>query len=155
MMVMSLAPSLAPAIGAYLAEWSGWRADFVLLGTIGLAVLILTVSRLEETHVPAPVNFAGMVGSFLLLLRIPAFLSFAFATAFTSASWFISRSRTHLPPSSARPPRTHGLSDPLPMALRPRQAGVVRLGLLGSARPFISGRPPLPRGDAPAWCLAT
>src|SRR5438132_1122911 len=88
MMVMSLAPSLAPAIGAYLAEWGGWRADFALLGMIGVAVLILTVSRLEETHAPAPVNFVGMIGSFLLLLRTPAFLSFAFATAFTSASWF-------------------------------------------------------------------
>ena len=29
MMVMSLAPSLSPAIGAYLAQWVGWRADFV------------------------------------------------------------------------------------------------------------------------------
>src|SRR5712671_4481036 len=41
MMVMSLAPSLAPAIGAYLAQWGGWRADFVLLGMIGAAVMIL------------------------------------------------------------------------------------------------------------------
>src|SRR5438477_12536063 len=53
MMVMSLAPSLAPAIGAYLAEWGGWRADFALLGMIGAAVLILTASKLEETHAPA------------------------------------------------------------------------------------------------------
>jgi len=29
MMVMSLAPSISPAIGAYLAQWVGWRADFV------------------------------------------------------------------------------------------------------------------------------
>jgi len=27
MMVKSVAPSLSPAIGAYLAEWGGWRAD--------------------------------------------------------------------------------------------------------------------------------
>src|SRR4029077_5478521 len=56
MMVMSLAPSLAPAIGAYLAEWGGWRADCVLLGVIGAAVLIVTASKLEETHAAAPVN---------------------------------------------------------------------------------------------------
>jgi len=35
MMVMSLAPSLSPAIGAYLVQWVGWRADFVLLGAVG------------------------------------------------------------------------------------------------------------------------
>src|ERR1700738_3532441 len=83
MMVMSLAPSLSPAIGAYLAEWGGWRADFVLLAMVGAAVLILTAAKLEETHSPAPVNFVGMIGSFVALLRSPAFLSFAFATAFT------------------------------------------------------------------------
>jgi MFS family permease len=39
MMVMSLTPSLSPAIGAYLARWVGWRADFVLLGAVGATVL--------------------------------------------------------------------------------------------------------------------
>ena len=34
-MAMSLAPSISPAIGAYLAEWVGWRADFALLGAVG------------------------------------------------------------------------------------------------------------------------
>jgi predicted MFS family arabinose efflux permease len=29
MMVMGLAPSRSPAIGAYLIQWIGWRADFV------------------------------------------------------------------------------------------------------------------------------
>ncbi len=50
MMAMSLAPSISPAIGAYLAEWVGWRADFALLGALGAAVLVLTAARLEETH---------------------------------------------------------------------------------------------------------
>src|SRR5213076_731089 len=30
MMVMSLAPAISPAVGAYLAEWLDWRAIFVL-----------------------------------------------------------------------------------------------------------------------------
>jgi MFS family permease len=38
MMVMSLAPWLSPAIGAYLAQWVGWRVDFVLLGAVGATV---------------------------------------------------------------------------------------------------------------------
>src|SRR5258708_4163062 len=87
-MLVPALPELAPAIVAYLAQWGGWRADCVLLGMIGAAVLILTGSRLAETHARTPVNFVGMSGSFLVLLRTPAFLSFGFATAFTSASWF-------------------------------------------------------------------
>jgi len=60
-MAMSLAPSISPAIGAYLAEWVGWRADFALLGAVGAAVLVLTVAKLEETHAaPASVSVAGM-----------------------------------------------------------------------------------------------
>jgi DHA1 family bicyclomycin/chloramphenicol resistance-like MFS transporter len=143
MMAMSLAPSLAPAIGAYLAEWGGWRADFVLLGTIGAAVLILTLSRLEETHAPAPVNFIGMIGSFLLLLRTPAFVSFAFATAFTSASWFtfLAAAPYLLSEILHKPPSTYGLMILLPMGgYILGNAGVVRLSvLLGSAHLFIYG----------------
>src|SRR5882762_2487687 len=143
MMVMSLAPSLAPAIGAYLAQWGGWRADFVLLGMIGAAVLILTVSRLEETHAPTPVNFVGMIRSFLLLFRTPAFLSFGFATAFTSASWFtfLAAAPYLLSEPLHEPPSTYGLMILLPMAgYILGNAGVVRLSvLLGSARLFISG----------------
>src|SRR5271169_6678911 len=87
MMVMSLAPSLSPAIGAYLVQWVGWRADFALLGAVGATVLILTAVKLEETHAPATVDLASMIGSLVLLLRSAAFLSFVVATAFTSASW--------------------------------------------------------------------
>lgn len=75
MMVMSLVPSLSPAIGAYLAQWVGWRADFVLLGAIGATVLVLTAAKLEETHSPTVVNFVGMIAAFVLLLRSAAFLS--------------------------------------------------------------------------------
>jgi len=59
-MAMSLAPSISPAIGAYLAQWVGWRADFALLGALGAAVLVLTAARLEETHRnPAPANLCA------------------------------------------------------------------------------------------------
>ena len=35
MMAMTLAPAISPAIGAYLAEWFGWRAIFAVLGGAG------------------------------------------------------------------------------------------------------------------------
>ena len=143
MMVMSLAPSLSPAIGAYLAEWGGWRADFVLLGMVGAAVLILIALKLEETHAPAPVSLVGMIGSFILLLRSPAFLSVAFATAFTSASWFtfLAAAPYLLAELLHEPPSTYGLMILLPMAgYILGNAGVVRLSVvLGSVRLFILG----------------
>jgi DHA1 family bicyclomycin/chloramphenicol resistance-like MFS transporter len=143
MMAMSLAPSLAPLIGAYLAEWGGWRADFVLLGIVGAAVLTLTAGKLEETHAPAPINIAGMIGSFILLLRSPAFLHVASATAFTSASWFtfLAAAPYLLAERLHQPPSTYGLMILLPMAgYILGNASVVRLSvLLGSARLFILG----------------
>ena len=160
MMVMSLAPSLSPAIGAYLSQWVGWRADFVLLGTVGVTVLLLTATYLEETHTPAFVNVIGMIRSFVLLLRSAAFLSVVFATAFTSASWFtflaaapyLLAERLHAPPS------TYGLMILLPMAgYILGNAGVVRLSaLLGSPRLFILGLAlSLASGVMLAlWCVA-
>ena len=143
MMVMSLAPSLSPAIGAYLAEWGGWRTDFVLLGIIGAAVLILTAMKLQETHAPAPVNLVGMFGSFILLLRSPAFLSVASATAFTSASWFtfLAAAPYLLAERLHQLPSTYGLMILLPMVgYILGNAGVVRLSMvLGGVRLFILG----------------
>ena len=143
MMVMSLAPSLSPAIGAYLAQWVGWRADFVLLGAVGATVLILTAVKLEETHVPASVNLASMIGSLVLLLRSPVFLSFVVATAFTSTSWltFLAAAPYLLAERLHEPPSTYGLMILLPMAgYILGNASVVRLSvLLGSTRLFIVG----------------
>src|SRR5215470_12529556 len=160
MMVMSLAPSLSPAIGAYLAEWGGWRTDFVLLAMIGAAVLMLTAVKLEETRAPTPVNFVGMVGSFILLLRSPAFLSVAFATAFTSASWFtfLAAAPYLLAELLHKPPSTYGLMILLPMAgYILGNAGVVRLSMvLGGVRLFMLGLAlSLASGVLLAvWCLA-
>jgi MFS transporter, DHA1 family, multidrug resistance protein len=143
MMVMSLAPSLSPAIGAYLAEWGGWRADFVLLGIVGAAILILTAAKLEETHAPAPANLTGMIGSFVVLARSPAFLGIAFATAFTSASWFtfLAAAPYLLSDLLHEPPSTYGLMILLPMAgYIIGNAGVGRLSLLiGTNGLFIAG----------------
>ena len=143
MMVTSLAPSLSPLIGAYLAEWGGWRADFVLLGLIGAAVLILTAAKLEETHAPAPVNLVGMIRSFVVLLRSPAFFSLALATTFTSTSWFtfLAAAPYLLAHLLHEPPSTYGLMILLPMAgYSLGNAGVVRLSMvLGGVRLFILG----------------
>jgi DHA1 family bicyclomycin/chloramphenicol resistance-like MFS transporter len=143
-MAMSLAPSISPAIGAYLAEWVGWRADFALLGALGAAVLILTAARLEETHRhPMPANLAAMGRSFVLLLCSPTFLGFALTTAFTSVSWFtfLASAPYLLSEVLHEPPSTYGLMILLPMAAYILgNAGVARLSVaVGSARLLIIG----------------
>jgi len=144
MMAMSLAPSISPAIGAYLAEWVGWRADFALLGALGAAALVLTAARLEETNRnPAPANRAAMGRSFVLLLRSPTFLGFALTTAFTSASWFtfLASAPYLLSEVMHEPLSTYGLMILLPMAAyMVGNAGVARLSVaVGSARLLIVG----------------
>ena len=144
MMAMSLAPSISPAIGAYLTQWVGWRANFALLGVVGATVLLVAIARLEETHPrSASVNFSGMARSFVLLARSPAFLALAFATAFTSASWFtfLASAPYLLSEVLHEPPSTYGLMILLPMAAYILgNAGVARLSVvLGGTRLFILG----------------
>ncbi len=143
-MAMTLAPSLAPVVGAYLAEWAGWRADFALLAILGAAVLAATTARLEETHVArAPLNLAGMAGSFVVLLRSRAFLALSLATAFTSASWFtfLAGAPYLLSELLHEPPSTYGLMILLPMAGYVLGNAVsARFAVrLGSTRLFIHG----------------
>jgi MFS transporter, DHA1 family, multidrug resistance protein len=160
MMAMSLAPSISPAIGAYLAQWVGWRADFALLGALGTAVLVLTAVRLEETHRnPAPTSVAAMGRSFVLLLRSPAFVGFALTTAFTSVSWFtfLASAPYLLSEVLHEPPSTYGLMILLPMAAYiVGNAGVARLSVaVGSGRLLIIGLTlSLASGAMLAvWCL--
>jgi len=159
-MAMSLAPSISPAIGAYLAQWVGWRADFALLGALGTAVLVLTAVRLEETHRnPAPTSVAAMGRSFVLLLRSPAFVGFALTTAFTSVSWFtfLASAPYLLSEVLHEPPSTYGLMILLPMAAYiVGNAGVARLSVaVGSGRLLIIGLTlSLASGAMLAvWCL--
>jgi DHA1 family bicyclomycin/chloramphenicol resistance-like MFS transporter len=75
MMAMSLAPAVSPAIGAYVSEWFGWRAMFVLMGGFGAIVLAWTLARLAETLAePVPLNIGETRRSYATLLRSPAFV---------------------------------------------------------------------------------
>jgi MFS transporter, DHA1 family, multidrug resistance protein len=119
MMVMTLAPAISPAIGAYLLQWFDWRAIFLLLGVLGGAVFIATVVRLGETNrQKTPLDLAGMAIGHAELLHSPAFLGFALCSAATSASWFtfIASAPHILSDALDQPPSTYGMMILLPMA---------------------------------------
>jgi MFS transporter, DHA1 family, multidrug resistance protein len=145
MMVMSFAPAISPAAGAYLAEWLDWRAIFLLLGTAGAIVLVATMARLPETnHHRVRLDLSGMAGSYAVLLRSPAFLGFALCSACTSASWFtfIASAPYLVSQALGEPPSTYGLMILLPMAgyLLGNAAAARFAFRLGSLHLMILGR---------------
>jgi DHA1 family bicyclomycin/chloramphenicol resistance-like MFS transporter len=145
MMAMTLAPAIAPAIGAYLALWSDWRAIFVLLGVLGGVVLGLTVTRLAETNAnPTALDVGGMAGAYITLMRSPQFLGFALCSACTSASWFtfIASAPHILSEALDEPPSTYGLMILLPMAtyMLGNAAAARFAPRLGTLRLLVLGR---------------
>jgi len=52
MMVMGLAPTLAPFVGGYVLTWLGWRAIFLVLAAIGVVFLLGVHFLVPETHRP-------------------------------------------------------------------------------------------------------
>jgi DHA1 family bicyclomycin/chloramphenicol resistance-like MFS transporter len=87
---MVIAPMLAPAIGGYLNDLIGWRANFAFCGVTGILVTALVIMRLPETHhdrVRIP-GIVSLFGTFAHLLRMPTFRGFALQSAFCFASFF-------------------------------------------------------------------
>lgn len=81
-------------VGAYLASWISWRAAFVVMGILGIAlapVLLMFVKDLPRKTPPAAQAPIGQV--FPLLARKPSFWLLAFAASSSSligyalASW--------------------------------------------------------------------
>jgi DHA1 family bicyclomycin/chloramphenicol resistance-like MFS transporter len=91
MLVMGVAPILAPLIGGYVASWFGWRAIFWLLAAIGLAALILCATMLHET-LPEErrrrVSLLAVLRSYGSLLRDTRFMGAALASGFAISGMF-------------------------------------------------------------------
>jgi DHA1 family bicyclomycin/chloramphenicol resistance-like MFS transporter len=119
MMAMTLVPALCPAVGAYVTEWFGWRAIFVLLGSLGGIALVLSAVLLRETHSGGiPLDLGGLAASHVTLARSGAFCFFALSSACSSASWFvfIASAPYLLSVGFHQPPSTYGVLILVPMA---------------------------------------
>lgn len=46
----NIAPSLAPTLGGFLAEWVSWRATFWFVGAFGVTLLLVVFFGLKETN---------------------------------------------------------------------------------------------------------
>jgi len=90
MLVMGVAPILAPMVGGYVAEYFGWRAIFGILGTLGLLSWACTLLFLPETH-PASRERPSLLSSFRAtgsILRDKEFLGYTLAAGAVTAGMF-------------------------------------------------------------------
>jgi DHA1 family bicyclomycin/chloramphenicol resistance-like MFS transporter len=84
-MTMVLVPMVSPTIGGWLDMAFSWRASFLFCAAIGLLVTLLAFARLHESNYnrTAERGLAAFVAGYPDLLRSPAFLGYAAASALT------------------------------------------------------------------------
>jgi DHA1 family bicyclomycin/chloramphenicol resistance-like MFS transporter len=91
MLVMGLAPILAPLAGSGILLLGGWRAIFWVLVAYGLGVLLLAALGLRESLPSERRASHGIGGSIAALARVGSdrrFLGYALAMAFASGAMF-------------------------------------------------------------------
>lgn len=77
--IVGITPILAPVLGGFLQTWSGWQASFVVMGVVGASIATVVVFLLPETNrrkQPGPISIASMLGSFTIVARNRAYLSY-------------------------------------------------------------------------------
>ncbi|SDC29154.1 multidrug effflux MFS transporter [Belnapia rosea] len=70
MLVVTLAPILAPSIGGLLLGWGGWRAIFWALVAYGLGLALVVTLTLPETLAPERRRREGLVGIVTVYARM-------------------------------------------------------------------------------------
>lgn len=79
-LVMGVAPILAPTIGGAILTFANWRFIFVVLATYGAISFVLAATVLPETLAPARrirLGVADMLGRYITILRERSFLTHA------------------------------------------------------------------------------
>ncbi|MGH6926912.1 MAG: multidrug effflux MFS transporter, partial [Dongiaceae bacterium] len=91
-LVMGVAPILAPLLGGYVLQWFGWQAIFWALALFGLACLVAVATWVPETRPPAQRTTGGVVSAIVVYARLIAdrsFLGYALTSALALAGMFV------------------------------------------------------------------
>jgi DHA1 family bicyclomycin/chloramphenicol resistance-like MFS transporter len=82
--VQALNPMLAPIVGGYVHEAFGWRAIFVVLGSLGALFLVLMIAGVRETNVrrdPTALRWNQLGRNVGVLLGDRSYLAYVLANA--------------------------------------------------------------------------
>ena len=91
LLVMGVAPILAPLLGGWVLTHLGWRALFVVLVAFGIAIFIAVARTLPDTHPSARLGEltpGGVAAAFARVARHPQFRRFAIACSLGSCVLF-------------------------------------------------------------------
>jgi DHA1 family bicyclomycin/chloramphenicol resistance-like MFS transporter len=91
MLVMGVAPILAPTLGSQLLRWTQWRGVFVALAIFGVLLIVVATFGLRETLPPEHRRRGGLAGTirtFGVLLRDRTFLGLVLVAGLAMAALF-------------------------------------------------------------------
>jgi DHA1 family bicyclomycin/chloramphenicol resistance-like MFS transporter len=91
-LVMGVAPILAPLLGGYVLQWFGWQAIFWALAAFGLACLVAVATRVPETRPPELRTSGGIVSAVIVYARLVAdrrFLGYSLTSGLALAGMFV------------------------------------------------------------------
>lgn len=91
MLIMGLAPILAPLAGAQLLAFVGWRSLFYLMAAVSLSMIIAATLIMTESLRPEriqPLRASVIAGNYLALIRHRRFLAHSFAGGLGLAGMF-------------------------------------------------------------------
>ncbi len=90
-MVMGLAPVLAPSLGSAVLEFGSWRTMFVVLAALGVVIAVVAAVGLKETLPPerrAAPGLRATLHGYAGLLRDPSLVGFMTIASLTMAAVF-------------------------------------------------------------------
>ncbi|MBI1198416.1 MAG: Bcr/CflA family efflux MFS transporter [Phenylobacterium sp.] len=125
MLIMGLAPILAPLLGAALLAFGGWRLNFWFMTAFGVAIGVAAILRLRESRSEATATQARQENAFqsyVAVLRARRLVGYALAGALNGATLF-----TYLSSSPGLLMGTYGVS----VALFPWLFGLNAVGIIG------------------------
>ena len=91
MLVIGLAPILAPSIGGIILEWTSWRGIFGVLAGIAALLSVVAILGLRETlpvHRRRSPNLRSTLGTYRSLARDRSFLALVFIGGFMMSAMF-------------------------------------------------------------------
>lgn len=125
MLIMGLAPILAPLLGSTLLLFGGWRLNFWFMAAFGVAVGVAALLRMQESRTEATALQASKENpfqSYLAVLSQRRLLGYALAGALNGATLF-----TYLSSSPGLLMGTYGVS----VGLFPWLFGLNAVGIIG------------------------